>query len=136
MGPARPRRRCDHAHSSEEQEDVEECRSAVRRREGAGAGGPCRAPEHERGPRSACRDARIRAMTPRELAVLALKLGEEMREISSRAEAIEHAMRNALGSLSVVDLAHLVALKLYAGGPKGKLDVIELLSRNPEADVG
>jgi hypothetical protein len=51
-------------------------------------------------------------------------------------EAIEHAMRNALGSLSVVDLAHLVALKLYAGGPQGKLDVIELLSRNPDADVG
>jgi hypothetical protein len=29
--------------------------------------------------------ARIRAMTPRERAVLALELGEEMREISSRA---------------------------------------------------
>jgi hypothetical protein len=35
--------------------------------------------------------------------------------------------------LAVVDLAHLIALKLYAGGPKSMLDVTELLARNPDA---
>ena len=37
--------------------------------------------------------------------------------------------------LRVVNLAHLVALKLYAGGAKSKLDVIELLQRNQDADL-
>ena len=38
-------------------------------------------------------------------------------------------------ALKLVPLAHLVALKLYAGGLKSKADVAELLSRNPEADI-
>ena len=37
-------------------------------------------------------------------------------------------------ALRVVDLAHLIALKLYAGGRKSELDVLELLERNPETD--
>ena len=36
--------------------------------------------------------------------------------------------------MPVVDLAHLVALKLCAGGRKSELDVLEVLERNPEAD--
>jgi hypothetical protein len=36
--------------------------------------------------------------------------------------------------LRVVDPYHLVAFKLYAGGPKSKLDVLELLARNPQLD--
>ena len=39
-------------------------------------------------------------------------------------------------ALPVVDLPHLVALKLYAGGPKSEADVVELLSRNMDADLG
>jgi len=35
--------------------------------------------------------------------------------------------------LPVVDLEHLIALKLYAGGHKSRSDVIELVQRNPEA---
>jgi hypothetical protein len=35
----------------------------------------------------------------------------------------------------VVDLPHLVALKLYAGGPKSTTDVIGLLEANPDADL-
>jgi hypothetical protein len=35
--------------------------------------------------------------------------------------------------LRLVTLPHLIALKLYAGGYKSKLDVLELLSRNPAA---
>lgn len=38
-------------------------------------------------------------------------------------------------SLAVVDLAHLIALKLYAGGPRNRADVLELLARNPEGDM-
>lgn len=38
-------------------------------------------------------------------------------------------------SLAVVDLPHLVALKLWAGGPKSHSDVQELLAANPEADL-
>lgn len=34
-------------------------------------------------------------------------------------------------SLKVVDLASLIAFKLYAGGPKSSLDILELLDRNP-----
>ena len=34
-----------------------------------------------------------------------------------------------------VPLPHLVALKLYAGGTKSLADIVELLSRNPDADV-
>jgi hypothetical protein len=37
-------------------------------------------------------------------------------------------------TLRVVDLPHLIAFKLYAGGPKSRLDILELLSRNPSLD--
>jgi hypothetical protein len=37
--------------------------------------------------------------------------------------------------LRLVPLPHLVALKLYAGGMKSRADVVELLVRNPTADV-
>lgn len=39
-------------------------------------------------------------------------------------------------SIRVVGLPHLVALKLYAGGTKDRLDVIELLERNEGVDRG
>jgi nucleotidyltransferase AbiEii toxin of type IV toxin-antitoxin system len=49
-------------------------------------------------------------------------------------EAIETAGEaSAELGLRVVDLAHLVALKLYAGGLKSRSDVAELLERNPGA---
>lgn len=38
-------------------------------------------------------------------------------------------------SLRVVSLPHLVVFKLYAGGTQSKLDVLELLSRNPQVDL-
>lgn len=50
------------------------------------------------------------------------------------AEAVSTATPRLLRGLAVVDLAHLIALKLYAGGPKSVLDVTELLARNPDAD--
>jgi hypothetical protein len=37
--------------------------------------------------------------------------------------------------LRIVPLPHLVALKLYAGGTKSRADIVELLSRNPDADT-
>jgi len=37
--------------------------------------------------------------------------------------------------LRIVPLPHLIALKLYAGGTKSRADIVELLSRNPDADV-
>ena len=37
--------------------------------------------------------------------------------------------------LRIVPLPHLVALKLYAGGTKSRADIVELLARNPDADV-
>lgn len=37
--------------------------------------------------------------------------------------------------LRLVPIAQLVALKLYAGGSGSKSDIIELLRRNPEADL-
>jgi len=54
---------------------------------------------------------------------------------------IEDALKEAIlvvrpGScLRLVPLPQLVALKLYAGGIKSKADIVELLSRNPEADM-
>lgn len=36
--------------------------------------------------------------------------------------------------LRIIPLAHLIALKLYAGGMKSKADIVELLKRNPDAD--
>lgn len=36
--------------------------------------------------------------------------------------------------LRVVDIPHLVALKLYAGGAQSRSDVVELMERNPDAD--
>ncbi len=54
---------------------------------------------------------------------------------------IEDALREATlvarqGSpLRIAPLAHLVALKLYAGGYKSKGDIVELLLRNPGADL-
>ena len=52
------------------------------------------------------------------------------------AEAVATAEERDLGGcrLRVVDLPHLVALKLYAGGRKSQLDVLELLERNASAD--
>lgn len=52
------------------------------------------------------------------------------------AEAVRTA--TALGpatSLRCASLAHLVALKLYAGSRRDQADVVELLRRNPEADL-
>ena len=37
--------------------------------------------------------------------------------------------------LRIVPLPHLVALKLYAGGTKSRADIVELLSRNPDAEM-
>ncbi|MEX2607493.1 MAG: hypothetical protein WD708_09120 [Kiritimatiellia bacterium] len=37
--------------------------------------------------------------------------------------------------LRILPLPHLVVLKLYAGGFKSKADIVEVLSRNPEADL-
>ncbi len=54
---------------------------------------------------------------------------------------IEDAIRTATlvvrpGSpLKLVPLPQLVALKLYAGGLKSKADILELLRRNPDADI-
>ncbi len=45
--------------------------------------------------------------------------------------ALDHALPSALGDLAVADVPHLVALKLYAGGRKSQLDVLELLARQP-----
>jgi hypothetical protein len=51
-------------------------------------------------------------------------------------EAIMNASLSVEGTaLKVVGLPHLVALKLYAGGPKSRADVHELLKRNPAADT-
>lgn len=50
-------------------------------------------------------------------------------------EAIETATPEVLPGLAVVDVAHLVALKLYAGGRKSALDVLELLSRYPPSMI-
>jgi hypothetical protein len=46
-------------------------------------------------------------------------------------EAITTAVAIAGTTLRVVDVPHLVALKLYAGGAKSRLDALELLQRNP-----
>jgi hypothetical protein len=53
------------------------------------------------------------------------------------AEAIRMAIPDLIeGSrLRVVTLPHLVALKLYSGGYKSRLDVLELLERNPDAPL-
>lgn len=51
------------------------------------------------------------------------------------ADAVAGAVPVEGSRLKVVDLAHLVALKLYAGGPKSVADVTELLDRNPDADL-
>lgn len=51
--------------------------------------------------------------------------------------AIDRALprRLAPSSLRLVDLPDLIALKLYTGGPKSTLDVLELLARNPELEL-
>ena len=38
--------------------------------------------------------------------------------------------------LRLVPIPQLVALKLYAGGYKSKADIVELLTRNPDFDLG
>jgi hypothetical protein len=55
--------------------------------------------------------------------------------------AIDDAVRSSRTSLKegsplrLVPLPQLIALKLYAGGHKSKADIIELLARNPDADL-
>jgi hypothetical protein len=50
-------------------------------------------------------------------------------------EAIASAQRVPELRLPVVDVAHLVALKLLAGSRKDELDVLELLGANPEVSI-
>jgi hypothetical protein len=50
-------------------------------------------------------------------------------------QAVETAEANALPPLAVVDVPHLIALKLYAGGAKSQLDVLELIDRQPALDL-
>jgi hypothetical protein len=52
-------------------------------------------------------------------------------------EAIREAAGGQIGRsrLRVVSLPHLVALKLYAGGPRNRSDVIEVLERNQPLDL-
>lgn len=50
-------------------------------------------------------------------------------------EAIQGAQGLQGQRLRVVGLPHLIALKLYAGGAKSRLDVIELLERNSSTDL-
>ncbi len=51
------------------------------------------------------------------------------------ADALETSERLIPESeLRVVGIYHLIALKLYAGGASSKLDVVELLERNPSID--
>lgn len=47
---------------------------------------------------------------------------------------IDHRITGRTG-LRTVDLPHLVALKLWAGGPKSVSDVLGLLEANPDADL-
>lgn len=51
------------------------------------------------------------------------------------ADAVASAVAVEGSRLKVVDLVHLVALKLYAGGPKSLADISELLDRNRDADL-
>ena len=54
---------------------------------------------------------------------------------------VEDAVREASlvvragSALRIAPLPQLVALKLYAGGFKSKADIVELLARNPDADL-
>ncbi len=48
--------------------------------------------------------------------------------------SIDHRFTGRTG-LPTVDLPHLVALKLWAGGPKSVSDVVGLLEANPDADL-
>lgn len=50
-------------------------------------------------------------------------------------QAIRTALPMAELSLRVVDLAHLIALKLWAGGPKSERDVLALLDANLDVSV-
>jgi hypothetical protein len=50
-------------------------------------------------------------------------------------EAIASAQRVSGLGLRVVDVAHIVALKLLAGSRKDELDILELLAANPEMPV-
>jgi hypothetical protein len=49
--------------------------------------------------------------------------------------AIERAQPVEGTHLKVADLFSLVAMKLYSGGAKSKLDVVEFLNRNPIVDM-
>jgi hypothetical protein len=53
-------------------------------------------------------------------------------------EAVRTATAGAVAGspLRLVTLPYLIALKLYAGGYKSRLDVLELLTRNPDAQRG
>lgn len=52
------------------------------------------------------------------------------------ADAARTATPLGAGSaVRVVDLPHLIVFKLYAGGRKSALDILELLDRNPELDL-
>ena len=51
-------------------------------------------------------------------------------------DAVRRAQPIAEGSpLRCVQLADLIALKLYSGGANDKVDVVNLLARNPDADL-
>lgn len=63
-----------------------------------------------------------------------VNFGERFPEIIRRSLADSTLRTRQEGSLRIVPLPHLIALKLYAGGMKSKADIVELLRCNPTVD--
>ena len=57
-------------------------------------------------------------------------------KLVTEAIANSRPMGDPVLGVRVPDLIRLIAFKVYAGGPKSALDVLELVDRNPSLDLG
>lgn len=64
-----------------------------------------------------------------------VNFGERFPAIIEDALNSERIKLKEVSDLLVAPLEHLVALKLYAGGRKSHADIVELLERNPDANL-
>lgn len=65
-----------------------------------------------------------------------ISFSEKFPAVIDDAIRVSHLVVRPSSRLKLVPLPHLIALKLYAGGHKSKADIVELLLRNPNLDLG
>ncbi len=64
-----------------------------------------------------------------------VNFGERFPAVIEDALRVKDLAESERPAFRIIPLPHLIALKLYAGGSKSRADIVQLLERNPDADL-